>query len=138
MTDLPHTDAMGAPLAEGDRVAIATFGPEGGAAWATGTVVMFRSVQVVIDSGGLVVFEGRKLGGNLYDAGRPTRPDQIRHSVLLRMPDSSDEQEGDEQRATIERVRGVARDWGPTILPRSEAHRLLTDLCAALDGTSQP
>lgn len=89
MTELPHTDAFGAPLAEGDRVAIATFGPEGGAAWATGTVVMFRDVQVVIDSGGLVVFEGRKLGGNLYDAGRPTRPDQIKHRALLRMPNTT-------------------------------------------------
>ncbi|MFD5663426.1 hypothetical protein ACFWIK_00755 [Streptomyces anthocyanicus] len=89
MTDLPHTDAMGAALAEGDRVAIATFGPEGGAAWATGTVVMFRGVQVLLDSGGLVVYEGRKLGGNLYDAGRPTRPDQIKHRVLLRMPNAA-------------------------------------------------
>lgn len=42
--------------------------------------------------------------------------------------------ERDTARAAIERVRAVARDWGPTLLPRSEAHRLLTDLCAALDG----
>ncbi|MET9142412.1 hypothetical protein [Streptomyces sp. NPDC004042] len=40
--------------------------------------------------------------------------------------------------AAIERVRAVARDWGPTLLPHSEAHRLLTDLTAALDGTEQP
>jgi hypothetical protein len=40
--------------------------------------------------------------------------------------------------AAHERVRAVARDWGPTLLPHSEAHRLLTDLHRALDGTEQP
>lgn len=44
----------------------------------------------------------------------------------------------DELLATIERVRAVARDWGPTLLPRSEAHRLLTDVSRALDEPPAP
>lgn len=44
----------------------------------------------------------------------------------------------EQAQAALERVRTVTRDWGPTLLPRSEAHRLLTSLCRALDGTDQP
>jgi hypothetical protein len=40
----------------------------------------------------------------------------------------------DEATATLRRIRAVARNWGPCLLPRSEAHRLHADLCAALEG----
>lgn len=39
----------------------------------------------------------------------------------------------DELLAVIERARAVARNWERAVLPRSEAHRMLTDLRRALD-----
>ncbi|MFD7793580.1 hypothetical protein [Streptomyces sp. NPDC059759] len=36
------------------------------------------------------------------------------------------------------RVRSVVKVWAPKVLPRSEAHNLLTDLREALDGLDQP
>ncbi|MET8693606.1 hypothetical protein ABZV65_13805 [Streptomyces bauhiniae] len=45
--------------------------------------------------------------------------------------------ERDTAQAANERVRKVAEDWGPVLQPRSGAHRLLTDLVAALNGTEE-
>ncbi|MFF1483108.1 hypothetical protein ACIGZH_01805 [Streptomyces sp. NPDC058319] len=74
--------------------------------------------------------------------GRPLSEEEagtLRHHVETEIREANTARADLEQaQAAIERVRAVARDWGPTTLPHSEAHRLLTDLTAALDLTEQP
>ncbi|NUP17375.1 MAG: hypothetical protein HOV73_25925 [Streptomyces sp.] len=44
----------------------------------------------------------------------------------------------EQAQAAIERVRAAVKVWSSTALPRSEAHQVLADVRAALDGTEQP
>jgi hypothetical protein len=44
----------------------------------------------------------------------------------------------EQAQAAIERVRAALKVWSSTALPRSEAHQVLADVRAALDGTEQP
>ena len=99
MTELPHADAFGREIAEGDRIAIAVLGADG-VVIVTATVAMLRGTQMCIDSGGLDVIAGRKVGGHAYEGGRPKSPDRIAHRAVIRLP-----HDDPEARVAVERTR---------------------------------
>lgn len=88
MTDLPHSDAFGRVLAEGDRIAVAVSGVDG-VVLVMATVAMTRGEQMCIDSGGLDVLTGKKVGGSVYEGGRPKHPSRIAHPSVMRLPDDA-------------------------------------------------
>lgn len=103
VTDLPHVDAFGRSIAEGDRIAIAVLGVDG-VVIVTATVAMIRGAQMCVDSGGLDVLTGQKVGGTVYEAGRPKRPDRVAHRVVMRLP-----HDAPEARVAVERTRELLR-----------------------------